>query len=208
VVGDTMIIVRTQRELWRTKGTRATTQKLVNFGTRRIVTMDDTAYISWYDSKDPTPPTTLLFRSDGTTAGTVPLTFSDGQPITNFDAFSNGFTVSLGDKVIFFSDGLCVSEGTTETTERVKEVYPGDDHWAGYQFAVLNGVLYFDGRTPLPDFNMTAPALWRSDGTAAGTYALTGEFANGLVDFARAVGNSIYFVNRVNKGAELYRYVP
>ena len=126
-------------------------------------------------------------------------------------SYADSYLQSTGDKVVFWdeTEGISASDGTLEGTHSLgKPVLAVDDNFYDQTMALIDGVLYFDGRTYDEEFNLSGPAMWRTDGTTDGTYAVTGVYGNGLVDFPTAVGQSMYFVNRINKGAELSRYVP
>jgi large repetitive protein len=56
------------------------------------------------------------------------------------------------------------SDGTAEGTFLVKDINPGPAGAFPSDFAVMNGLLYFDALEPLTGFE-----LWRTDGTESGT---------------------------------------
>src|SRR5262249_1725539 len=115
-----------------------------------------------------------LWKSDGTAAGTVPVSGLGGSNLTNV----NG-------TLFFTADGgngteLWKSDGTTAGTTLVKDIYPGGAWSYVYQYPQgywqytpysswpanltnVNGTLLFTAS----DGN--GRELWRSDGTAAGT---------------------------------------
>lgn len=203
-IGDSLFIGRNSRELWVSKGTRATTRKLADVGTRTMVELNGTAYFAWYDSKTGSYPYSVLWTSDGTSVGTRELTFADGGRI-GWASYGDGFLSSSGDKLAFFDDyeGMAVSDGTSAGTHLLDvAVWP-----AGFrmQLASLDGVFYFDGRVCC---DVSAATLWRSDGTTAGTYAVSPAYTSGLLESITPVGDGLYFVTRAGKGVELYRYAP
>ena len=203
-IGDNLFIGRNSRELWVSQGTRATTRKLVDVGTRTMVDLNGTAYFAWFDSKTGTYPHSVLWTSDGTSAGTSELTFADGGGI-GWASYGDGFLSSSGDTLAFFDDyeGMAVSDGTSAGTHLLDvAVWP-----AGFrmQLASLDGVFYFDGRVCC---DVTASTLWRSDGTTAGTYSVSPAYTSGMLESITPVGDGLYFVTRAGKGVELYRYVP
>src|SRR5262249_42694337 len=109
----------------------------------------------------------ILWKSDGTTAGTVPIR----QFFTDFQR--NLVNVN---GTLFFraSDGvhgyeLWKSDGTIPGTVMVKDIVQGNNRFAyseyPYGLTNINGTLYFrenDG--------FDGAELWRSDGTAVGTF--------------------------------------
>ena len=179
-IGNHLYFDRTNKEVWSSGGTRATTAKLVDFGTREIVGVNGIAYFRWDNSNTSQAPTSFLWRSDGTSAGTQPLTYSDGSAILP------NFLTPLGNKLIFWAGdswegegtphtgGLSISDGTKEGTVPLG-VYalPANyfDNFEPTPRATLNSVLYFPAQTYDGLGNFSDVALWRTDGTGLGTYA-------------------------------------
>jgi ELWxxDGT repeat protein len=178
-------------ELWRSDGTAAGTGLLSNFG----------AYPSQL-----TPAGGSLFleaggglwKTDGTTAGTGGVASFPSVPTRLID---------VGGTLFFFADDgshgreLWKSDGTAAGTVMVKDINPGAGSsdvapwWTSYGetlMAALGGVLYFaagDGAA--------GEELWRSDGTAAGTFLVkdinpgaAGSQPRGLT----AAGGKLFFV--------------
>jgi ELWxxDGT repeat protein len=89
------------------------------------------------------------------------------------------------------------SDGTADGTRMVANIGPGSANGAGGvvvgggSFPVINNVLYFGGND-----GVTGDELWRTDGTAAGTYRLSdglpGAASLTPYDF-RVVGTRLYF---------------
>jgi ELWxxDGT repeat protein len=208
-IGTNLFIGRNQQEIWRSGGTAATTFKLANFGTRLLVGLGNVGYMSWYKGSEPYPDSTL-WRSDGTAIGTVPLYYADATPI-QVDPHPYGDLHTLPGTLVFWDwvRGISASDGTSAGTHALDvNVWPGDDEYFEETMATLNSVLYFDGRVSV-DGNLSGPALWRTDGTTAGTYAVSPTYGNDLVDGITAMGQSLYFVNSGGgKGVELWRYDP
>ena len=71
-IDDTLYFTVTRKDLWVSRGTRASTRKIADFGTRRIANVDGTAIVDWFDSNI-FPAESSLWRSNGTAAGTLPL---------------------------------------------------------------------------------------------------------------------------------------
>jgi trimeric autotransporter adhesin len=137
-----------------------------------------------------------LWRTDGTAAGTVLV--KDFNPASNDIFFYGVGPCLLLDGVLYMGvdDGshgneLWKSDGTEAGTVLVKDINSGGTGFgyaSPYGFAALNGLLYFavadDG---------DGPALWRSDGSAAGTV----EVFDSMEDLGHAVvlGNRLLFSN-------------
>jgi len=131
-----------------------------------------------------------LWRSDGTKAGTQV-----------YAALPNGFfgndLAQLQGK-IFFAAGtpdtgqeLWVSDGTPNGTHLFADLVPGTFGSAPLGFISTNGRLFFTA------FNGTSFTPWTSDGTVAGTYALTnGSASQGAGSTPTQLtpfGNRLYF---------------
>ena len=129
------------------------------------------------------PDPVLLWRSDGTRAGTFPLSSA----------------VSLDSPVAFKGalylrgciDGprcdLWKSDGTQAGTVKVKDIAPGDPRATILQMAAVGSRLFFtafDGSG--------SESLWVSDGTAAGTSRLK-TLGHGTPDLLTAAGNRLFF---------------
>jgi ELWxxDGT repeat protein len=215
VVGEHLFIGRNTKQVWVSGGTPASTMKLVDFGTRTVAGAGGVAYLTWEDGGAIAPPS-FLWRSDGTTAGTQPLYYFDGTPIVA------GFVNPLGSNLIFWgtdtwdgetrpTGGLSVSDGTNAGTVPLGvyalpvDYVPSSNETPR---ATLNSVLYFPAQTYDGLGNFSDVALWRTDGTGAGTYAVSPGYASGILSGATAAANKIFFATRAGKGTELYAYVP
>jgi ELWxxDGT repeat protein len=117
-----------------------------------------------------------LWRTDGTSTGTALV-----KDIAPGPASSAITSLTLANGVLYFlaNDGtngqeLWRSDGTASGTHIVADINKGAGDGAGVQtfgevpLPTLNGILYFTGT----DATGTS-GLWRSDGTAAGTYKLS-----------------------------------
>ena len=143
-----------------------------------------------------------LWKSDGTEAGTQLV--KDINPTS--DSFPLGFTEFNGQVFFIADDGtlgyeLWKSDGTEAGTVLVKEINPagsGFDTLAGFHPVIMNNELFFSA---LDDVN--GSALWKSDGTGAGTVLVSRaawEF-NGLT----ASGNLLFFNGAGAQGRELWQ---
>ena len=149
-----------------------------------------------------------MWRSDGTTAGTVLV--ADINPSFYYQGYGSypGY-LTVGNGILYFSadDGgeagreLWRSDGTTAGTALVKDIYPGMslDPNTGYDtpnasnpagLTSVNGLLFFSARAD------TGTELWQSDGTAAGT-VLVADINPGSASAApvglTAVNGTLYF---------------
>ena len=130
-----------------------------------------------------------LWRSDGTKSGTFRLRdIRPGSKTSNPRELAR-----IGNKVFFSAnDGvhgqeLWITDGTIAGTQMVKDIAPGKGHafyrgdWPGALFVDVQGAAFF--------VNSADNKLWRSDGTAAGTYAVPGSpnYASGLTPLADRV---------------------
>ncbi len=105
-----------------------------------------------------------LYRSDGTTNGTVALTTpTNGENVQNLGAF-NGKLFFFGSDSTHGS-GLFVSDGTAGGTTFLLSLPAGE---SSNSFSAASGELYFN------DYDPTYGAqLWKTDGTVAGTVRVT-----------------------------------
>ncbi len=188
-------------DLWKSDGTPAGTRKISGIAPRTNITgIGQTAFFMAEGG---------LWASDGTATTTRLIKDVDGAALYN-----------LNGTLLFFKDddeGLrghdqpWISDGTTAGTHsvgtQVTESYPG---------VVLGSVLYFGGYSDEELETYTGPStcffeprfLWRSDGTAAGTYNVNPELDYCLNNLT-VMGNSAFFTADVgDAGRELWRYVP
>jgi ELWxxDGT repeat protein len=107
-----------------------------------------------------------LWKSDGTTAGTVLV-----KDIQAFNSTSSLYELTNVSGTLFFAaiddahgDELWKSDGTTAGTVLVKDVLPGVFGSRPRLLTNVNGELFFRTRGYFPEHG-----LWKSDGTSAGT---------------------------------------
>jgi ELWxxDGT repeat protein len=148
---------------------------------------------------------TELWRSDGTTAGTVMV--KDINPGT---ANSLPLYLTNVDGIVYFraNDGtngieLWRSNGTAAGTYMVKDIRPGTTSTAIANLYNLNGVLYFsanDGTNGLE--------LWKSNGTSAGTVMVKdiepGSASSTFAYFTTVNNKLIFQANEASTGNELW----
>jgi ELWxxDGT repeat protein len=149
-----------------------------------------------------------LWFTDGTSAGTRQV-----ADIAPGSASSNpSFFVSLGAQVLFNADDgttgreLWRTDGTTQGTRRVADINVGAGHGDPLESSlgafVLNGVAYFGA-----DDGVHGIQLWRSDGTAAGTFLFmnlvpAGDNAN--LEMVGTLGGRGLFAARVGTALRLW----
>ena len=177
VIGDILLFSTSypavESGLWRTDGTETGTTSLGAArpsGTRGRV-IDGVAYFEAFDKFSGSAG---LWRSDGTDAGTFQL-----KELDNLSAFEDvrGTLFFIGaDQIHGFE--LWKSNGTPEGTVMVKDINPGP---AGAYGSVVppGGVAVRGGKYFFAPYDGVHPnALWKSDGTEAGT-VLVKEIAPG-----------------------------
>jgi len=180
-------------ELWKSNGTVGGTNRIKDISSgssgsypSNLMSVNGTLFF--------TPNTGDLWKSDGTTAGTVPL----GSP-------SNVSHLININGTLFFSadDGtngreLWKSNGTVAGTTLVKDIYPG--HTRHYFYDYYGNVAgYWDETNSSNPSNLTnvngtlfftsGGALWKSNGTEAGTVHLGGSSAEQLTN----VNGTLFF---------------
>ena len=174
-------------ELWRSDGTAAGTQQVVdlqpgsaNGFPTSLTPVGDSLYFSGFDAEGFVG--SKVFKSDGTAAGTVLVAdVAPGTPAGGFfgPPAPGGFT-PLGDGTILFTafspatgTELYKTDGTPAGTGLVKDIHPGATDSFPVGLTAFNGVAYFGADDSLRDNGDGTVTfdreLFRSDGTAAGT---------------------------------------
>jgi ELWxxDGT repeat protein len=152
-------------ELWATDGTAEGTRRVKIWGPEtgypgynpgQLTDVGGVLYFNNTTQVDPQQMT--LWRSDGTTDGTVPL--AESVYMAEIAGLNGQALFAAGDALNY---SLVVTDGTPEGTQALKtfDFGPGD-------FAVSGGLLYF-GAEAMEDFNTH---IWASDG--ASTYKVDG----------------------------------
>ncbi len=154
-------------------------------------------------------PSTQLWTSNGTVSGTNILKVFD-TPFTPFSPEIE-FNNLLFFKAKTFENGREIwrTDGTTEGTIRLKNIYPGngDDINALSPIVALNNILYFFAN----DGN--AYSLWQSDGTETGTQKVMIPAGNAVLevmpDELLVLGDQLIFGANINQsGTEVWSYTP
>jgi ELWxxDGT repeat protein len=181
-------------ELWYTDGTAAGTHLVKDIwpgfqgsNPADMVVVGDTVYFS--------AETVLqrrdLWRSDGTEAGTLPVVDSAGHTLARATA------VAALDGVVYATNTSGLWRLGPDKAELIKQL-AGTTSGAR-DLTAFNGALYFKAGSQ----------LWRSDGTAAGTIAVSNignTFTSNAFDGMVASGGALYFVgNAPDTGFELWR---
>jgi ELWxxDGT repeat protein len=204
-------------ELWRSDGTAAGTQLLLDAARPPFVFVPD----AFFDAVDTLTPfnNRLFFEvytastghlapwiSDGTPAGTFPL-----KNIDTFSAYDNTHVfpnAAVVNGKLFFgaTDGtgggqLWVTDGTPVGTQMVKDTNPADPHSRVDHFMAAGNLVYFFAA----DQSEQNQQLWRSDGTAAGTFPLTvATNVNYDLGIIPAGDGTAYFVTSDSSGQVLW----
>jgi ELWxxDGT repeat protein len=147
--------------LWKSDRAALSAQRVKIVYPTNLTAVGDTLFFAGNDIATGTE----LWKSDGTTAGTVlvkDLETSIGYasfPSSLIDVDGTLFFLALGDSNT--SVGLWKSDGTTAGTVLITKITTG---YISGPMAALNGILYF-----VKVNGVNGRELWRSDGTAAGT---------------------------------------
>ena len=211
----------TGRELWRSDGTEAGTQPVMDInpgsgdgGVEEIVTAGGSLFFAATDGAHGWE----LWTSDGTSAGTRMV--SDIMPGSD-GSYPKSIT-AVGDVVLFSAmdvehgDELWRSDGTAEGTWLVKDIRPEsyeatwpEPHLVALssepvQLTVLGDTVYFEATTE--DF---AAELWRTDGTPDGTQ-MVADIAEGgdtpsIFELTPVGGDLFFAAETAAAGRELWR---
>jgi hypothetical protein len=178
--------------LWKTDGTKAGTEPLTSAG--EFASMPTQAVLMgkrlYFDGG-------ALWKTNGTPAGTNPISSGDLYSLT-----------TAGDRLFFTRGGhLWTSDGTPSGTKDMG-VFGAKPPRA--IAAAGKSVCFAEA-----DFDNAVWTLWKSDGSAAGTYQvasfviLGGGFSTGDGPIGTAVGPRLFFsAGDVAHGSELWSYVP
>jgi ELWxxDGT repeat protein len=149
--------------------------------------------IAYFMAGTPTLPGGL-WRSDGTTAGTVLVKY--------FWSGGSSYLTNVGGTLFLAADDahgreLWKSDGTAAGTVLVKDICPGSDNSSPSNFTNVGGTLFFTAND-----GTHGPELWKSDGTATGTVLVKDILAgtgSSNIKYPTAVGGTLFF--QANDGA-------
>lgn len=148
-----------------------------------------------------------LWKTDGTTAGTVLVKDINDSG----DSEPTSFVMASKDKWFFIAnDGvngreLWTTDGTEAGTKMVKDIRSGATSSSIQELTAFDGGVAFSVFTSV--FPYAGSKLWVSDGTEAGTHAVTNISPNANNDSPREltlVGDKLYFKATGPTGDELY----
>lgn len=203
---------KTQTQLWVTDGNAASAAPVMTFtsdtGSADISQMAVFNGDLYFFAEDPVRKW-VLYKSDGTTAGTTPVaSFAGSSRPDNFSVYGSLLTFSADDGVHGIEPWK--TDGTPAGTTLLKDIN-------GTTYAtqpdgmtrVNNTVFFTQSLTQVVGFiggvlgnSGTPVALWKTDGTAAGTQELAPIPATNLL----AVGDTLYFAGTTGAdGTELWK---
>lgn len=147
-----------------------------------------------------------LWKSDGTTAGTVLV--SDIWPGW-YGSWPTGFA-GLGDDMVLFTAYNDISgyelwrtNGTAAGTELVMDILTGPESSYPSRLTFVDGTVYFSAYTP-----ETGSELWKTNGTAAGTALVKdiepGPSNSSPLNFTAGTSRLYFSANSAATGRELY----
>jgi ELWxxDGT repeat protein len=213
-------------ELWRSDGTEAGTQMVtdlnpgeVNGFPDNITAVNGRLYFNGFNTPDFTG--SKVWQSDGTTVGTTLL--ADTYPgLTGGGTFgpplASNFTALDANTIVFTAldpeGGLepWKTDGTSAGTNRIIDLHPGAQDSIPIYLTPLRNVIYFAADDSVVVHHGLATynrELFRTDGTAAGTYRVKdinpGEEPSIPTDFIRYAQRVFFSANDGVHGTELWR---
>jgi len=188
----------TGRELFRTGATPGTTELVADLepGAASSSPRDLTVFLGqlWFSADG------SLWRSDGTTAGTI--------AVRSFATGPSGLTV-LGAELLFVAGDIWTdselwkTDGTTAGTVKVADIHPGSSSSGPKGITAYQGVAYFGATN-----GVNGSELWRSDGTTAGTFMVRdihpGNRSSAPQVFATLSSGVFFFAQGASGNGELW----
>lgn len=203
------------QKLWVSDGTKAGTKEVTSLATStagtnptHLTVVAGKLFYTAYDALAPTPPNNdqVLFQTDGTAAGTHPVTVTVASKERVLGASS---LAAFGGKLYFASnDELWSTTGTASGTTLVRTFgVPAVNYPTPISSLTVAGSSLF----LVADNDAGEPALWRTDGTSAGTTVLTsatgrtGANPPGIITSLTRVGTKLFFtLNKPSDGPALW----
>jgi ELWxxDGT repeat protein len=193
-------------ELWKSDGTTTGTTMVADItpgsagsNPKYLTNFDGTLFFTAYGSSGGNG-SRFLWKSDGTTAGTV--------TVSPAPTFPNDLTIVNG--TLFFSaseglngDELWKTDGTTTGTVVVKNLAPGISSGhvsAPSDLTSVNGELFFANGDTTGGYE-----LWKSDGTTAGTVMVSGVFTASPTNLTNVNGELFFAADDGTHGTELWK---
>ncbi|MGL5890232.1 MAG: T9SS type A sorting domain-containing protein, partial [Bacteroidia bacterium] len=167
-----------------------------------LVAIQDTVYFCANEGNLPPADGVELWRTDGTTAGTVLVKdinpSSASSNISSLFVFNNKlfFSASNGNSAI--GDELWISDGTNSGTNLLADIIPGSASSVPREFIALGNQVYFIATG-------AGDTLYQTDGTLASTY----RHSAGMVQDIVILNNKLFFRASDNSnGYELWTFDP
>lgn len=157
-----------QYQLWKSYGSPSTTNESIpTLSSESISNLAGFNGLAIFSYRVPFSNTTELWRTDGTSAGTMRLANVDSGllPIPTPKVMGNYLYFAGNDPNLLNSTGveLWRTDGSVAGTKRVKDIVPGSASSFPHGFDAVNDQLYFSVDAS------DGVQLWKSDGTDAGT---------------------------------------
>jgi ELWxxDGT repeat protein len=203
-------------ELWRTDGTTKGTILFKDLSPDSragdLTVAGDTLYFHSAKVVNFGEVSESLWKSDGTRAGTVPITTFKGDSV-NIGLLTPVNLAPGGPPVVFFDanthgygDELWVTDGTRSGTHLVRDINPGKgDALASWLTPLDTGsrsVLLFTA------VNHDGEALWRTDGTKAGTHEISGLLHALELTAVQSEGKQVVLLEGLDSPGQLKRAGP
>jgi ELWxxDGT repeat protein len=198
--GGRMYFSLDETALWRSNGTARKTTSLGDIPAWEIVAVGPRVFFRVGGD---------LWKSDGSVASTVMV---KSLPCCPYDL------VDMDGTLFFFLDSSSGTEPWTSDGTESGTVPVGKQVQSDSNFATLDGILYFGGWSNSSEATgpnaspngVPAPTLklWRSDGTADGTYSVA-DTPEAHIRNLTVVADGVFFTaDNGPEGTELWRYVP
>lgn len=206
-------------ELWKTDGTPNGTVSVKNFegtqtGAPIYVSNGDQNYLGvvfnneMYFSVNRSGSGSELWKTDGTTAGTVLVKDGYGVAISNLIVFDNQLFFTAGESAT--GKEIWTTDGTTAGTQIKHDIFPNNlNPFFGFgsspdHFFIFNNEMYFAARSyDQPSNTIIGTELWKTDGTTASlvkninTYVSNSVEGSGLnLPRFKIYQNELYFTGK------------